>query len=191
MDFSFPKEEKSIIQFDQLNIEKMSLEEVKKHIQALDKKVQSLEEENETLYNKVNQCKSFTKRGAFGNLIIIIILLSAYHYFCNRDVKKDVKDEKTSKIEVSEKPQKEKIAELEENTEEKESVSQKNSSEEDVNKANDKMVSSQKITTDEVKAEKNTYVEKVSKEKEEGLKPVMPTKDNSEKSQTKDNAKKD
>lgn len=191
VDFSFPKEEKSIIQFDQLNIEKMSLEEVKKHIQALDKKVQSLEEENETLYNKVNQCKSFTKRGAFGNLIIIIILLSAYHYFCNRDVKKDVKDEKTSKIEVSEKPQKEKIAELEENTEEKESVSQKNSSEEDVNKANDKMVSSQKITTDEVKAEKNTYAEKVSKEKEEGLKPVMPTKDNSEKLQTKDNAKKD
>ena len=67
----------------------------------------------------------------------------------------------------------------------------KKSSEEDVNKANDKMVSSQKITTDEVKAEKNTYAEKVSKEKEEGLKPVMPTKDNSEKSQTKDNAKKD
>ena len=53
------------------------------------------------------------------------------------------------------------------------------------------MITSQKITTDEVKAEKNTYVEKVSKEKEEGLKPVMPTKDNSEKSQTKDNAKKD
>lgn len=90
--FSFPKEERPVLQFNsELNIEKMSLEEIKKHIQTLNEKVKTLENENQNLFQKIEQCNIISKIGSLTNIVITIALLSAYHYFFNPKTQKEEK----------------------------------------------------------------------------------------------------
>ena len=93
--FSFPKEERPIIQFNQFNTDKMSLEEIKKHLQILDKKVKSLEEEKQKLYNKIKQ-KSFVI--SIFNFILVVVLLTTYHYLFNGKENEEKSVNKTSEV---------------------------------------------------------------------------------------------
>lgn len=179
-DFSFPKEERPTIQFGQeLNTDKMSLEEVKKHLQSLDKKVKAIEEENETLHQKINRGKRARKIGVGVNLLMLILGLSIYHFFLN---KREVSKPKT---ELPKKVSKENNAPK--NAEVANKKTHKDSEKEKVPFEKEKVSKPTSINNDKIKHNENTD------KKENDKTPIKTnnTKDNIVNSHSDENPKKD
>ena len=169
--FSFPKEERPIIQFNQFNTDKMSLEEIKKHLQILDKKVKSLEEEKQKLYNKIEQ-KSFAI--SIFNFILVVVLLTTYHYLFNGKENEEKSVNKTSEV-VNKK------------------VSEKNVQEKDKNKSNQKNDenSSSKNESTTILGEKTQKVSDTREVKKDEVKPKDDNKETIQKNEKNNDIKKD
>lgn len=169
--FSFPKEERPIIQFNQFNTDKMSLEEIKKHLQILDKKVKSLEEEKQKLYNKIEQ-KSFAIR--IFNFILVVVLLTTYHYLFNGKENEVKSVNKTSEV-VNKK------------------VSEKNVQKKDKNKSNQKNDenSSSKNESTTILGEKTQKVSDTREVKKDEVKPKDDNKETIQKNEKNNDIKKD
>lgn len=169
--FSFPKEERPIIQFNQFNTDKMSLEEIKKHLQILDKKVKSLEEEKQKLYNKIEQ-KSFAI--SIFNFILVVVLLTTYHYLFNGKENEEKSVNKTSEV-VNKK------------------VSEKKVQEKDKNKSNQKNDenSSSKNESTTILGEKTQKVSDTREVKKDEVKPKDDNKETIQKNEKNNDIKKD
>ncbi len=169
--FSFPKEERPIIQFNQFNTDKMSLEEIKKHLQILDKKVKSLEEEKQKLYNKIKQ-KSFVI--SIFNFILVVVLLTTYHYLFNGKENEEKSVNKTSEV-VNKK------------------VSEKNVQKKDKNKSNQKNDenSSSKNESTTILGEKTQKVSDTREVKKDEVKPKDDNKETIQKNEKNNDIKKD
>ena len=169
--FSFPKEERPIIQFNQFNTDKMSLEEIKKHLQILDKKVKSLEEEKQKLYNKIKQ-KSFVI--SIFNFILVVVLLTTYHYLFNGKENEEKSVNKTSEV-VNKK------------------VSEKNVQNKDKNKSNQKNDenSSSKNESTTILGEKTQKVSDTREVKKDEVKPKDDNKETIQKNEKNNDIKKD
>ena len=169
--FSFPKEERPIIPFNQFNTDKMSLEEIKKHLQILDKKVKSLEEEKQKLYNKIEQ-KSFAI--SIFNFILVVVLLTTYHYLFNGKENEEKSVNKTSEV-VNKK------------------VSEKNVQEKDKNKSNQKNDenSSSKNESTTILGEKTQKVSDTREVKKDEVKPKDDNKETIQKNEKNNDIKKD
>lgn len=146
--FSFPKEERPIIQFNQFNTDKMSLEEIKKHLQILDEKVRTLEYENKNLFQKIECCEAMSKKGILINLVVVLALLCAYHYFFI----KNVKHEESQKVEKKENPKNNRGKELKKGAYENGKNEKKENISNEVKAQNDKQ--SNEINTEKTPVEK-------------------------------------
>jgi hypothetical protein len=167
--FSFPKEERPIIQFNQFNTDKMSLEEIKKHLQILDKKVKSLEEEKQKLYNKIEQ-KSFAIR--IFNFILVVVLLTTYHYLFNGKENEVKSVNKTSEV-VNKKG------------------SEKNVQKKDKNKSNQKNDENSSSKNESIIEEKTQKVSDTREVKKDEVKPKDDNKETIQKNEKNNDIKKD
>ena len=167
--FSFPKEERPIIQFNQFNTDKMSLEEIKKHLQILDKKVKSLEEEKQKLYNKIEQ-KSFAIR--IFNFILVVVLLTTYHYLFNGKENEVKSVNKTSEV-VNKKG------------------SEKNVQKKDKNKSNQKNDENSSSKNESIIEEKTQKVSDTREVKKDEVKPKEDNKETIQKNEKNNDIKKD
>ena len=167
--FSFPKEERPIIQFNQFNTDKMSLEEIKKHLQTLDKKVKSLEEEKQKLYNKIEQ-KSFAIR--IFNFILVVVLLTTYHYLFNGKENEVKSVNKTSEV-VNKKG------------------SEKNVQKKDKNKSNQKNDENSSSKNESIIEEKIQKVSDTREVKKDEVKPKDDNKETIQKNEKNNDIKKD
>ena len=167
--FSFPKEERPIIQFNQFNTDKMSLEEIKKHLQILDKKVKSLEEEKQKLYNKIKQ-KSFVI--SIFNFILVVVLLTTYHYLFNGKENEVKSVNKTSEV-VNKKG------------------SEKNVQKKDKNKSNQKNDENSSSKNESIIEEKTQKVSDTREVKKDEVKPKDDNKETIQKNEKNNDIKKD